>query len=277
MSKRIAFRNFLDTVTSFFRNDSTTPRVWTLQDRDGTIADDTDLNLKANAITTLSSKTDDYTLTSNDLTDVNTGKALIFEFNKATAITFTIPPNSSVAFSVGTIIWVKRIGTGVLTIGQGSGVTVTGSSGSLTDAGLNVTMYLRKTGTDTWDLQNGSPGTWSDWSTTFTGFSVVPTSVVFRYVIEGKTCRYWFTMGGNGTSNANTFTMTMPFAAKSAGANQFNLLPTVVDNGSVKTTPGRIQFTAGSNIATLGVDAGGNAWTSSGGKRSFGSGLFEID
>ncbi len=39
MSKRIAFINFLETVTSYFRHDSTAPRQWTFQDRDGKIAD----------------------------------------------------------------------------------------------------------------------------------------------------------------------------------------------------------------------------------------------
>lgn len=39
MSKRIAFINFLETITSFLRNDATAPRVWQLQDRNGTLAD----------------------------------------------------------------------------------------------------------------------------------------------------------------------------------------------------------------------------------------------
>jgi hypothetical protein len=43
MSKRIAFQNFLDTITSFIRNDATAPRIWQLQDRDGTLADNTDI------------------------------------------------------------------------------------------------------------------------------------------------------------------------------------------------------------------------------------------
>ncbi len=46
MSKRIAFINFLETITSFIRNDATTARVWQLQDRNGTLADDADLATK---------------------------------------------------------------------------------------------------------------------------------------------------------------------------------------------------------------------------------------
>jgi hypothetical protein len=43
MAKRIEFINFLENVTSFVRNDATSPRVWIFQDRNGTIADDTDI------------------------------------------------------------------------------------------------------------------------------------------------------------------------------------------------------------------------------------------
>lgn len=37
MSKRIAFINFLETITSFLRHDSTASRQWTLPDKDGEI------------------------------------------------------------------------------------------------------------------------------------------------------------------------------------------------------------------------------------------------
>lgn len=46
---KIIFKNFLGTVQSFLRNDATVVRNYQFQDRDGTIADDTDLALKANA------------------------------------------------------------------------------------------------------------------------------------------------------------------------------------------------------------------------------------
>ena len=43
MSKRIAFINFGETFTSFFLNNATAARQWIFKDRNGTIADDTDL------------------------------------------------------------------------------------------------------------------------------------------------------------------------------------------------------------------------------------------
>lgn len=43
---KINFKNALNTITSFFTNANTVARTYTFQDRDGTIADDTDLGLK---------------------------------------------------------------------------------------------------------------------------------------------------------------------------------------------------------------------------------------
>jgi len=44
---KINFKNVLNTFTSFFTNSNTASRTYTFQDRNGTIADDTDLALKA--------------------------------------------------------------------------------------------------------------------------------------------------------------------------------------------------------------------------------------
>ena len=45
---KINFKNALNTITSFFTNANTVARTYTFQDRDGIIADDTDLAAKAN-------------------------------------------------------------------------------------------------------------------------------------------------------------------------------------------------------------------------------------
>jgi hypothetical protein len=44
---KINFKNAANTFTSFFTNSNTAARTYTFQDRDGTIADNTDLALKA--------------------------------------------------------------------------------------------------------------------------------------------------------------------------------------------------------------------------------------
>ena len=64
----------------------------------------------------LDRKTADYTLV---LTDA--GK--VIEINSGSSENVTIPPNSSVAFPVGTQIVVVRLGAGAVVITEGSGVT----------------------------------------------------------------------------------------------------------------------------------------------------------
>jgi len=62
-------------------------------------------------------QTANYTLVLGDAGNIVT-------MNVASSNTLTIPPNSSVAFPVGTLIWVKRRGAGVTTVTAGAGVTL---------------------------------------------------------------------------------------------------------------------------------------------------------
>lgn len=90
----------------------------------------------------ISYKTADYTAA---LADAET----LIEMNSASATVFTIPPNSSVAFPIGTVIEVSRMGAGSVTIAQGSGVTIYPSN-SQTVAAQYKSAFLRKQATDTW-------------------------------------------------------------------------------------------------------------------------------
>lgn len=72
--------------------------------------------------------------------------------SNASAQTFTVPPNSSVAYPTGDQIDVCQIGAGKLTLAQGSGVTIN-SKGSVKSIGAQyVCVSLVKTATDTWLL-----------------------------------------------------------------------------------------------------------------------------
>jgi len=73
--------------------------------------------------------------------------------NNAAANTATVPPNSSVAFPIGTTIAVQQLGAGKTTIAAGSGVTINYLS-TLTAAivGQYGVAQLIKTGTNTWTL-----------------------------------------------------------------------------------------------------------------------------
>jgi hypothetical protein len=72
--------------------------------------------------------------------------------------TYTIPPNSSVAFPVGTIIQVCNRNTGSLALARGAGVALyiagTGTDANVTITGVTVAS-LEKTNTDEWCISGG--------------------------------------------------------------------------------------------------------------------------
>ena len=82
----------------------------------------------------LNAQTTSYTFA---LTD---GNNTFVTINNASANTATIPPNSSVAFPVGTILNFAQTGAGQTTITQGSGVTIT-STGATPSAPKTRVQY----------------------------------------------------------------------------------------------------------------------------------------
>lgn len=78
-----------------------------------------------------------------------TDAGLVVECNNGSAIALTVPPNSSVAFPVGTVIEVFQQGAGQVTITAGGGVTIRSRNG-LKCAGQYAVASLRKRGTDEW-------------------------------------------------------------------------------------------------------------------------------
>ena len=60
------------------------------------------------------------------------GNNTLVTLANASANTFTIPPNSSVAYPVGTILNFAQTGAGQTTITQGSGVTITSNGATAT-------------------------------------------------------------------------------------------------------------------------------------------------
>jgi hypothetical protein len=94
---------------------------------------------------TINTQTGDYTLVLGDA-----GNCV--EMNKGTANTLTIPPNSSVAFAVGTIIDIVQEGAGQTTVAAGVGVTLR-SAGGKTKLTLQYSgASLLKRATDEWYL-----------------------------------------------------------------------------------------------------------------------------
>lgn len=72
--------------------------------------------------------------------------------SNASAITLTVPPESSVAFDTGTFIEFHQAGAGAVTVAAGSGVTVNSRSSRTATTGQYAAAGLRKTGSDEWLL-----------------------------------------------------------------------------------------------------------------------------
>jgi len=96
------------------------------------------LQITANTNTT-------YTLVAGDAGKLVTS-------NNGSAQTLTVPPNSSVAFDIGTTITVLGIGAGKVTLAQGSGVTINSKDSNKALAAQHCSGTLIKTATDTWQL-----------------------------------------------------------------------------------------------------------------------------
>ena len=72
--------------------------------------------------------------------------------SNASGITTTIPPNSSVAFPIGTQVNLLQLGAGQVTVAAGSGVTIRSQGSKLKLNGQYATATLVKIGTDEWVL-----------------------------------------------------------------------------------------------------------------------------
>ena len=116
---------------------ATTGDIFTAADYNGLVA-----------FTIGAANTVDYTATISDAYQV------LELMNKATAISFNIPTNASVAFPIGTVITVLNIGAGVCTIKAVTSGTTTVLSVGAVAAQPTLAQYKSaaciKTGTDTW-------------------------------------------------------------------------------------------------------------------------------
>lgn len=97
---------------------------------------------------TVNTQTASYTLVLADA-------GLVVEMNVGSANNLTVPPNSSVAFPIGTVIELSQVGAGLTTVVAGAGVTIDSLAGSLALAGQYAAAALRKRATNEWVLVGG--------------------------------------------------------------------------------------------------------------------------
>ena len=79
------------------------------------------------------------------------GKLITFDAG-ASNVTLTIPPNSSVAFGIGTQINIMQLNTGQVTIAAGAGVTLRSAGTKVKTNGQYSVATCVKIATDTWVL-----------------------------------------------------------------------------------------------------------------------------
>jgi hypothetical protein len=70
--------------------------------------------------------------------------------DNASSIALTVPPNSSVAFGIGTQVNIMQLGAGQVTITAGSGVTLRSEGSKLKTKGQYAVATCCKIATDTW-------------------------------------------------------------------------------------------------------------------------------
>jgi hypothetical protein len=92
---------------------------------------------------TLNSQAASYTLVLSDA-----GK--VIPVSNASANTVTVPPNSSVAFPIGSVVTLIQTGVGQTTITAGAGVTIRSENSKLKLKAQYATAGLLKIDTDTW-------------------------------------------------------------------------------------------------------------------------------
>jgi hypothetical protein len=90
--------------------------------------------------------------TGTTYTAVLTDDGKLVTCDNASAIALTIPPNSSVAFGIGTQINIMQLGAGQVTITAGAGVTFRSAGTKIKTNGQYSVATCVKIATDTWVL-----------------------------------------------------------------------------------------------------------------------------
>jgi len=88
--------------------------------------------------------------TGTTYTLVLTDDGKIVTCDNAASITLTVPPNSSVAFGIGTQVNIMQLGAGQVTIAAGSGVTLRSEGSKLKLKGQYAVATCAKIASDTW-------------------------------------------------------------------------------------------------------------------------------
>lgn len=189
----------------------------------------------------VNTQTGSYTLVLSD-------KAKEVRMNVAGANDITVPPNSSVAFPVGSMITLTQYGAGQTSVIAGSGVTIRTSAGNLLSPGQYSPMVLRKIATDEWYLWNGQSSSSAAFSVTDGIIDLTATGSPGNAVLNAMGISATI----NGISSVASGDMIYGSAANTfTNRNVFNTTPLFgvhLKAGTTALAP--FGFTSGTNLTT---------------------------
>lgn len=183
------------------------------------------------------------------------------QITAAGATNFTIPPNSSVAYDVGTFINVVQYGAGTITFVAGLGVTLRPSSSELTSPGQYSVTTLFQIAANEWMVFNGSSGTVVDWSTGIDpqGWSAF-TDKKSAYIDMGKFI--WITGIVEGTGSGTTASVKLPVVPNTTIYGTSSKCICICQSvNNVTSAAGVIIFNGGSNVGDVRATVAGGAFT----------------
>jgi len=119
---------------------------------------------------------------------------------------------------------------------------------------------------------------WFNWAPTVTGFSSVPKTVAYRFKITGRQVFLVIAQKTNGTSNANTLSVSLPVTAATigTGGNWRGTNGYAVDNGTGLTVASRWVINSGETTIDFYTNMANGAWTDANGKRVYCVATYEI-
>ena len=115
---------------------------------------------------------------------------------------------------------------------------------------------------------------WFAWVPTIVGFSILPTGLVHRFCIQGRTCTVMHYGNPVGTSNGTTYTVSLPVTSAAVAAPSYT--KTGFAYNASAPTEGVVLISSNSAIATLYPTGALGAWTASIGKAAAFTASYEI-
>jgi len=107
---------------------------------------------------------------------------------------------------------------------------------------------------------------WATWTPTFTGFSADPTGGIYRYRTISDEIEIEIRMPNAGTSNADTFTITLPVTAATVTDMVWQGMARIRNNGNFVNAPGYVNIASGGTTMSVFINTGTTVWGTANGK-----------